>query len=59
MPTDDEIEAKAREIYLGLYGKIGGRWELVETKDVWRQKAIEFFRYDEGTRAVTEPTWPR
>ncbi len=43
MPTDAEIEAKAREIYLTRYAGIGGRWELVETKDAWRKMAREFF----------------
>lgn len=29
------IEVKASEIYLTEYGKIGGRWECVETKQHW------------------------
>jgi hypothetical protein len=57
MPTDEDVEAKAREIYLGLYEKIGGRWELVETKDVWRQKARQYLDLDEGTRMVQEVHW--
>ena len=51
-PTDGEIERKAKEIYLDRYGKIGGRWELVETKDVWRELARECLIHDEGTRMV-------
>lgn len=51
MPTESEIEAKAREIYLALYEEMGGRWGLVETKNVWREKARQWFALDEGTRA--------
>ena len=50
MLTDATIEAKAKEIYLAKYGAIGGRWELVETKDVWRQMARDWINCDEGTR---------
>lgn len=39
MPTDAQIEAKAREIYLARYAKEGGRWEAVETKEVWHKMA--------------------
>lgn len=51
--TETEIEAKAREIYLSKYGAIGGRWELVETKDVWLARAREALAVDEGTRMVS------
>ncbi len=50
MLTDAAIEEKAREIYLAKYGEMGGRWELVETKDVWRDMARNFLRLDEDTR---------
>ena len=50
MMADATIEEKAREIYLAKYGEIGGRWELVETKDVWREMAREWLRNDEETR---------
>lgn len=48
------IEDKAREIYLFNYGKIGGRWELVADKQVWRRKAREVMASDEGTRMVRD-----
>jgi hypothetical protein len=48
------IEIKAREIYLGLYGHMGARWELVETKDVWHDRARDWFALHEGTRTVTK-----
>lgn len=53
-PTDAEVEALAREIYLEKYGKEGGRWELVETKDVWHDMARMRFALDEGTRMVRD-----
>lgn len=52
MLTKAAIEEKAREIYLARYGEIGGRWELVETKDVWRELARQQILGDEGTRMV-------
>jgi hypothetical protein len=52
MMTKSEIEAKAKEIYLSKYGSVGGRWELVETKDVWHKMAVDWFNCDEGTRMV-------
>lgn len=42
--SEPEIEAMAEKIYLSKYAKDGGRWECVETKDVWREKAREYFR---------------
>src|SRR4051812_48648468 len=45
MPTDEEIETKAREIYLSRYGCIGGQWQLVDTKGVWREKARQWFSF--------------
>lgn len=33
------VEERAKEIYLERYAAIGGKWEAVETKDVWREKA--------------------
>jgi hypothetical protein len=54
MLTKAQIEEKAREIYLSKYGEMGGRWELVETKDVWHKMAIDWFNTDEGTRMVYE-----
>lgn len=52
MPTEEEVEAKAREIYLAKYQAIGGKWELVETKDVWRKMARDWINADEGTRQM-------
>lgn len=49
-PTDEEVETLARDIYLERYAKEGGRWELVETRDVWRDFARQRFAMDEGTR---------
>jgi hypothetical protein len=54
MLTKAQMEEKAKEIYLAKYGAMGGRWELVETKDVWRQMAVDWFNCDEGTRATFE-----
>jgi hypothetical protein len=34
-PSEAEVERVGRAIYLGLYERHGGRWECVETKDVW------------------------
>lgn len=34
-PIDKRVESVARAIYLALYAEQGGRWECVETRDVW------------------------
>jgi hypothetical protein len=34
-PSEADVERVGRAIYLGLYERHGGRWECVETKDVW------------------------
>ena len=33
------VEERAREIYLKRYEAVGGKWEAVATKDVWRDMA--------------------
>jgi hypothetical protein len=38
------VEKRAREIYLARYWAIGGIWEAVETKDVWRDIAEKEMR---------------
>ena len=38
-PDGRLIEATAELIYLRQYGKDGARWDLNESKDVWRDKA--------------------
>lgn len=35
------IEVVAKAIYLAMYANQGGKWEAVETKDVWHDKARE------------------
>lgn len=52
MRTEAEIEAMAEKIYLSKYEKIGGRWECVETKDVWRQKARDYYRTNDMAEAA-------
>jgi len=50
--TEKEVFAKAREIYLEAYGHLGGKWELVETKDVWLRMAwdwLELHREEKGS----------
>jgi hypothetical protein len=37
---DEIVERVAKEIYLSLNGRVGGRWELVETKRGWRSAAV-------------------
>jgi hypothetical protein len=37
--TDELVETVAKAIYLGRYGADGGKWEAVETKDVWHGMA--------------------
>lgn len=39
MITDAMIEAGAAALYTRKYGQMGGRWECVETKDVWHTQA--------------------
>lgn len=46
----DLIEATAELIYLRIYGIHGGRWEAVETKNVWLKKAREELIRRERTR---------
>jgi len=48
--TDKEIEDKARSIYLSRYGSIGGKWELVDTKEYWINLARLALEGEEGTR---------
>lgn len=38
-PSEQLVEAMAELIYLRKYGKDGARWELNESKDVWRTQA--------------------
>jgi hypothetical protein len=42
-PTEEQIEEKAKEIYLERYAAIGGKWELVDTKGYWHQLALQRF----------------
>lgn len=48
--THKLIEATAELIYLRLYAAKGGLWDLVETKDVWREKARDFLTKNGRTK---------
>lgn len=39
-PSADVVERVAKAIYLHRYAAQGGRWECVETKDVWFDQAL-------------------
>jgi hypothetical protein len=39
-PPADAVERVAEAFYLAMYENDGGDWRAVETKDVWREKAL-------------------